>query len=144
MVSLSSHTPFHIASRIVQNGAILTLPGVPLVRHVVADFRWIGQNAIGWLALNDGAELMGHYLKYEEVAVHPSGVIFRAGEDIVALLSPIENARAGDIVEPRRMWGEWHRLAAVQTERVEAQFLTVERALSTRGARASTPLWGSL
>ena len=108
MVSLLLPTSVHVAERIAEGGAILTLPGVPLIRHLVGDFRWIAPNELCWSSVDEnGAAPRLHCLFFESLSVHAFGVCFHRKDGIVAALTPIEQAALDQPALYRQAWQIW-------------------------------------
>lgn len=112
MVSLSLHDPFFLASRLVAHGAILTLPGVPLVRELIAEHHWMTDREAAFILVNDDLSVSVRYLRFERLSVHSFGVCLEDRDGIIAAvtaLAPTSAPSADDYVD---LWQRWqHKVA---------------------------------
>lgn len=107
MVSPSLQNPLSLSAHLIGEGAILTLPGVPLIRHLVVDVNWLGDGDATLLVLGEDLLIRGEYLRFDRLSVHSFGVSFRQGDDVVAVLTPINRAAVPEPEEYRQRLQSW-------------------------------------
>lgn len=96
----------------VDEGAILTLPGVPLIRHLVVEVQWLSDFQAVFLCLDDDLTLRAEYARFERLGVHSFGVSLERGADVIAALTTIEKAAAPNPEEYRNLLERWRESGA--------------------------------
>lgn len=132
MVSLSLQNPFSLAACIVEEGAILTLPGVPLIRHLIVEVQWLSEREVALLSLGEDLSIRPVYVRFERLGVHSFGVVFERGDDVVAALTSIDKAAMSDPDSYRQLLQRWREDGA----KIPATFQ--DRAAGFPGADASS------
>ena len=112
MVSLSSQNPFSVTSRLVEAGAILTLPGVPLVRHLVVDVQWLSDREAAFVTLGDDLRARAAYVRFDRLAVHSFGIALERGDDVVAVLTSFDKAACPTPEDYQALWDRWRACGA--------------------------------
>lgn len=100
------------AERLVSQGAVLTLAGLPLRRHLVGCLRWAEPNLILWFVAHGDSERDGHALSFEEIQVVPgTGIAFLQDGAVLAYLTSISSAQLEDPDDYLIGWQIWREVA---------------------------------
>jgi hypothetical protein len=125
-----------IAEQIVATGAIMTLPGVPLVRQLVGHLQWVDEHRLFWFTAFGDTTADGHAVAFEEIQGHPVGVCFVAHGVIAAFLAPIDKAAVEDPEDYRVAWRLWQEVLPMRQQLINdalAKLLTDPRNGATNG-----------
>ena len=82
-----------ISEQIAAAGAIITLPDLPLVRRLVGEMRWDGDNRMLWFAAFGDTLNDAQAIEFEEIAVQPVGVCFMERGELPPCSRPSRNRR---------------------------------------------------
>jgi len=131
MVSLSLQNPFSLAACIVEEGAILTLPGVPLIRHLIVGVHWLNEREVALFSVQEDLSVRPVYIRFERLGVHSFGVSFERDDDVIAALTSIDKAAVSDPDDYRQRLQRWRNDGA----KISATFQ--DRGAGLSGADAS-------
>jgi hypothetical protein len=96
------------AERLVSQGAVLTIAGLPLRPHLIGALRWAGPNRVLWFVAHGDSECDGHALQFDEVEVIPgAGMAFLRDGAVLAYLTSIAGAPVEDPDDYRIGWQIW-------------------------------------
>lgn len=109
MVSLSLQSPFSLASRLVEAGGVLILPGVPLIRHLVAEICWLGDSEAVILCVGEDLSLTPQAVRFKRLTAHGFGVCFEGDDGVVAALTPVEKAGLATPEDYFDLWRRWQQ-----------------------------------
>jgi hypothetical protein len=128
------------ATRTVASGAIMILPGCPVMRFLVGDFVWLEAGRIFWFTAYGDSPGDGHLLEFDDVRmVDGVGVSFSRREKIVGQLTRIEQAGVDDPDDYRIAWQLWQEVAPLRAAMIESSGATLAgEAWRTRAGR-----WGA-
>lgn len=119
---LSSPSAQRVCDALISKGAILTLPGAPLIRHLIGEVRWLSPTQV--LVLSAFGETSADVLEvnFDDAEPHLAGVCFVQGNRVSAFLSLIENARVGDPDDYRVAWSLWQEVRPLRHALTAALF----------------------
>lgn len=112
MVSPSLQNPFYLASRLIAAGAILTLPGVPLIRRLVVDAQWSGERDVTVLTCGEDLCIRSANIHFDRLGVHSFGVALEQGDGVLAVLTSIDKAAVPNPQEFHRLFQRWRERGA--------------------------------
>jgi hypothetical protein len=96
-------------------GAVLTLPGTPPITILVGRLFFCEPGvALVFPAFGEAPEDT-LVLKFDHTAAYPFGVAFCRGNDVCALLGPIEQARLEDPDDFKVAWQLWNEMEALRS-----------------------------
>lgn len=116
-----------LCEQLIDGGAILTLPAVPLERMLVGQLSWIRPGCV--LAFPAFGEDVADVrpIVYDHLQSFPFGLAFGAGNRIRALLTPIEHAKVQDPADYRVAWSLWKEVHPMRRDLIDYLFATVAR-----------------
>ena len=107
------------AQRLVQEGAIMTVPGRPDLPALIGDLRW-GEGCVCWFAAFGDSPRDAHRLEFTEAhAVQWHGICFLDGRVTAARLWTIDAAGVEDPDDYRVAWQLWQQVAPLRTALIE-------------------------
>jgi hypothetical protein len=113
---------WQLAQQIAATGAIMTVPGVPLIRHLVGELRWGDEGRVFWYVAFGDKLGDGYVASYDDITLHPVGVCFEYRGEIVALLAPIEKCAVEDPNDYRVAWNLWREVRPLRGNLIDAAF----------------------
>lgn len=100
------------AERLVSQGAVMTLAGLPLRHHLVGCLRWPEPNLILWFVAHGDSERDGYALSFDEIQVVPGvGIAFLQDGAVLAYLTRIASAQLEDPDDYLIGWQIWKEVA---------------------------------
>jgi hypothetical protein len=107
MISLESAT-----SRLVAQGAILTVWNSPASHYLVGELRWIDAHRLFWFTAHGDRPEDGHVLEFDRAdACDPATIHFFLRRKRVALLSNIPQAQVDDPEDYTVAFALWQQVA---------------------------------
>ena len=101
-------------AELVASGAIITLPGLPLERMLVGEFRWLrDQLAFVFPAFGESVS-DARLVPCDGIKVHAFGICFAFRGRITGLLSPIEKSAVEDPDDYRIAWTLWNEVVLIK------------------------------
>lgn len=134
MVQTLLRTPRQICEAIVAEGAIVSLPAVPLERILVGELRWAGDDALLLFPAFGENPADARILWFDELRLHPAGVCLLEAGQTIALISSIDRAAVDDPDDYRVAWSLWREILPLRTRVIDQAFETVVH----RGGRPVT------
>lgn len=112
---------FDAVEKIGSSGAILTLPGNPVRRHLVGHLAWVGPQQLFWFTAHGDTLEDGHAIEFDEMedVTNLRICFYRAGE-LIASLAPIAAAGVEDPDDYLIAWQLWHEVSPRRTALIEA------------------------
>ena len=103
------------AHRLVSAGAIMTLSEPSLERHLVGYLEWLELRRLFWFTAYGESLADGHLLEFDAMhMVEERGLYFSTAGNIVASLTPIEQAKVEDPDDYRIAWQLWQEVAPIR------------------------------
>jgi hypothetical protein len=114
------------AQKLVQDGAIMTLPGQPGRHALIGDLRW-SNGSICWFTAFGDAASDAHRIDFTEAqTVQRHGIHF-VNEDMAAgYLSSIDAADVEDPDDYRVAWQLWQQIAPLRTKLIEDSYAQLQ------------------
>jgi len=114
------------AQKLVQDGAIMTLPGQPRRQALIGDLRWC-DGAICWFAAFGDSPRDAHRLDFTEAqAVQRHGIHFVNERGATGYLSSIDAAGVEDPDDYRVAWQLWQQIAPLRTKLIESSYAQLQ------------------
>jgi hypothetical protein len=108
-----------LAQRVVGNGAIMTLPGCPILRSLVGHFVWLDPQRVFWFTAYGDTVADGHLLEFETTRASSAGVYFLNKGQVAACLTNIDEAGVDDPDDYRIAWQLWQEVAPLRSGLIE-------------------------
>jgi hypothetical protein len=108
-----------VARRLVAGGAILTLPGAPLIRELVGEWRWLDERSVFVFPAFGDKPSDGRLLEFDEVQRQSFGVCFLNRGVIGGLLTSIERAGVEDPSDYSVAWKLWQEVWPLRRTLIE-------------------------
>ena len=121
------------AQKLVQDGAIMTLPGQPGRQALIGDLRWC-EGSICWFTAFGDSPGDAHRLDFTEAqTVQRHGIHFVNDCGATGYLSSIDAAGVEDPDDYRVAWQLWQQIAPLRTKLIEDSYARLQPA----GSRVS-------
>lgn len=105
-------SPYQLAETLVTAGAILTLAGLPVRRHLVGHLAWLGPGRMFWFTAHGDTPDDGHVLEFDDAhGVADQWVCFYHRDKLAACLAAIPAAGVEDPDDYLIAWQLWHEVA---------------------------------
>lgn len=108
-----------LVQKLVQDGAIMTLPGQPARQVLIGDLRWM-HGGLCWFAAFGDSPSDAHRLEFTETRVEQRGAIqFFRDQTTTGWLSTIDAAGVEDPDDYRVAWQLWQQVAPLRAKLIE-------------------------
>src|SRR5207249_4014230 len=118
--------PIHvqaIAEQVVGQGAVITIPGMPIRRDLVGCLRWINDSQIMWFVAHGDSDRDAFALTFDEVRIVKNlGIGFIKGGVLRGYLTKISEAQVEDPDDYRIGWQIWKEVAPLHGAVIERAF----------------------
>ena len=111
-----------LVQKLVQDGAIMTLPGEPARRALIGDLRWT-QGGVCWFAAFGDSPRDAHRVDFTDAQTEQRDAIqFLKDRTTAACLSTIDAAGVEDPDDYRVAWQLWQQVAPLRTKLIEDSY----------------------
>jgi len=108
-----------MADQLVRGGGIITLPGLPLERHLVGHFEWVGESAAFMFPAFGERTTDGRLVAFTDITLSTTGLCFLHGTLIAGYLCAIDKAALADPDDHRVAWRLWQEVRPRQRKLIE-------------------------